>query len=280
MSNGKINNYMDEDIQQVEGNISQLAKMLRTTSKSEMSKIKSQGQHKIKRSNRYSVVEENKKDPLLDYVRPKKKCFIDFGLQQPRSTAQFLNKVHENRFTGNDFYQSESNLKKNLGFSSEPPACQKHMRQVNFSQMIKRADLFGDPSNSPYVVNQDDERALSQLIGVRQVESDPVKEKEKRYKNLFTNPNMAIKTFYKNDILKDKAHGTRPKIHGNLNMERAILREGTILKNKGFVITSLGRVLDASLLDENDPLRKKLEKQQQQRKQMSELANHQPPLNV
>jgi len=71
---------------------------------------------------------------------------------------------------------------------------------------------------------------------------------------------MAIKTFYKNDILKDKAHGTRPKIHGNLNMERAILREGTILKNKGFVITSLGRVLDASLLDENDPLRKKLEK--------------------
>tara|TARA_B110000305_G_C18901796_1_gene386715 strand:+ start:376 stop:477 length:102 start_codon:yes stop_codon:yes gene_type:complete len=33
--------------------------------------------------------------------------------------------------------------------------------------MIKRADLFGDPSNSPYVVNQDDERALSQLIGVR-----------------------------------------------------------------------------------------------------------------
>ena len=80
MSNGKINNYMDEDIQQVEGNISQLAKMLRTTSKSEMSKIKSQGQRKNNKSNRYSVVEENKKDPLLDYVRPKKKCFIDFGL--------------------------------------------------------------------------------------------------------------------------------------------------------------------------------------------------------
>lgn len=78
MSNGKINNYVDEEIQQVEGNISQLAKMLRSTSKSEISKSKAQ--RKLNRSNRYSVVEDIKKDPLLDYVRPKKKCFIDFGL--------------------------------------------------------------------------------------------------------------------------------------------------------------------------------------------------------
>ena len=251
--------------------------MLRTTSKSEMSKSKAQ--RKMNRSNRYSVVEEVKKDPLLDYVRPKKKCFIDFGLQQPRSTDQFLNKVHENRFTGNDFYQSESNLKKNLGFSSEPPACQKHMRQVNFSQMLKRVELFG-VGDSPYVVNEDDQRALSQLIGVKQVECDPVKEKEKRYRNLFTNPNMQIKKFYKNDLVIDKAHGTRPNVHGNHKMERQILRNGTILKHKGFIITSLGRVLDASLLDENDPLRKKLEKQQQHRKNIAELENHQPPLNV
>ena len=121
---------------------------------------------------------------------------------------------------------------------------------------------------------------MSQLIGVKQVESDPVKEKEKRYRNLFTNPNLAVKTFYKNDLVKDKAKCTRAKIHGNHKMETALLRDGTVLKHKGFIITSLGRVLDASLLDENDPLRKKLEKQQQQRKHAMELQNHQPALNV
>lgn len=131
-----------------------------------------------------------------------------------------------------------------------------------------------DPSNSPYIITEDDKRALSQLIGVKEVESDPVKEKEKRYRNLFTNPNLAVKTFYKNDLVKDKAAATRPKIKGNMNLERAILREGTVLKHKGFIITSLGRVLDASLLDENDPLRKKLEKQQLDRKKAMELKDH------
>lgn len=55
MSAGKINNYIDDDLQQVEGNISQLAKMLRTTSKSEISKAK---KGKFNRTNRYSLAEE------------------------------------------------------------------------------------------------------------------------------------------------------------------------------------------------------------------------------
>ena len=76
--------------------------------------------------------------------------------------------------------------------------------------MLKRQELFGETNNSPYVVNEDDMRAMSQLIGVKQVEADPVKEKEKRYRNLFTNPNMEYRNFYKNDLVKDRAKVTRP----------------------------------------------------------------------
>ena len=36
------------------------------------------------------------------------------------------------------------------------------------------------------------------------------------------------------------------------------MREGTVLRHKGLVMTSKGRKVDASLLDEDDPVRKKV----------------------
>ena len=52
-----------------------------------------------------------------------------------------------------------------------------------------------------------------------------------------------------------------------MEFEKNLLREGVVIRANGFVYTEKGRVIDTQLLDEEDPVRKKLEKRQQIRKE-------------
>ena len=75
---------------------------------------------------------------------------------------------------------------------------------------------------------------------------------------------ISTKTFlHKNDILKDPKQAVRKNTAiGNVQFVKGLLREGTILKSNGYIMTAKGRMIDSSLLDEEDPLRKKLEARQ------------------
>ena len=68
---------------------------------------------------------------------------------------------------------------------------------------------------------------------------------------------------YKNDLVKDPKMAVRRKTCvGNVQFDLGLLREGTVLKSNGFIMTDKGRMIDSSLLDEDDPVRKKLEERQ------------------
>lgn len=45
-----------------------------------------------------------------------------------------------------------------------------------------------------------------------------------------------------------------------VEFEKNLLREGVEIRANGFIYTDKGRIVDAELLDEEDPIRKKLEK--------------------
>ena len=59
-----------------------------------------------------------------------------------------------------------------------------------------------------------------------------------------------------------------------------MLREGVVIRANGFVYTEKGRNVDLELLDEEDPIRKKLEKRQQIRKDELSVKQNQPNLMV
>ena len=63
--------------------------------------------------------------------------------------------------------------------------------------------------------------------------------------------------------MKDIKACNRKKTSGPLvEFEKNLLREGVVIRAHGFVYTEKGRVIDTELLDEEDPVRKKLEKRQ------------------
>lgn len=72
---------------------------------------------------------------------------------------------------------------------------------------------------------------------------------------------ISKKTYlYKNDILKDPKIAVRKnQATGSVQFIRGLLRDGTVLKSNGYIMTAKGRMIDSSLLDEEDPLRAKLE---------------------
>ena len=72
---------------------------------------------------------------------------------------------------------------------------------------------------------------------------------------------ISKKTYlYTNDILKDPKTAVRKNTcTGNVQFVKGLLRDGTVLRSNGFIMTAKGRMIDSSLLDEDDPLRKKLE---------------------
>jgi hypothetical protein len=65
-----------------------------------------------------------------------------------------------------------------------------------------------------------------------------------------------------------------------VEFEKNLLREGVVIRANGYIYTDKGRMVDAELLDEEDPIRKKLEKRQQIRKEELSVKQNQPPLAV
>jgi hypothetical protein len=64
-------------------------------------------------------------------------------------------------------------------------------------------------------------------------------------------------------LVKDLKAANRKKITGPLvEFEKNLLRSGVEFRANGFIYTDIGRVVDTELLDEEDPIRKKLEKRQ------------------
>jgi hypothetical protein len=81
---------------------------------------------------------------------------------------------------------------------------------------------------------------------------------------LLENPFTKKTYLYKNELVKDPKMAVRRKTcGGSVQFNLGLLREGTVLKSNGFIMTDKGRMIDASLLDEDDPVRKKLEERQQ-----------------
>jgi hypothetical protein len=62
---------------------------------------------------------------------------------------------------------------------------------------------------------------------------------------------------YNNCLYNHSKNVIYPKCN-DVNFEKAMLREGTVLKQKGLIVTCYGREIDTELLDENDPQRKQL----------------------
>lgn len=67
---------------------------------------------------------------------------------------------------------------------------------------------------------------------------------------------------------------------GNVQFNLGLLREGTVLKSNGFIMTDKGRMIDSSLLDEDDPVRKKLEERQKRMEEEQQFKDSQPALKV
>lgn len=82
------------------------------------------------------------------------------------------------------------------------------------------------------------------------------------------NPNQTKGHFYKNELTKDLKACNSKKTSGPLvEFQKNLLRAGVVIRANGFIYTEKGRVIDTELLDEKDPVRKKLEKVQKMRKE-------------
>ena len=93
----------DDDEPRVTGTVSQLAKLVRHSTKDSMNKTTGNlGSFKNhKRVLRTSDQNEEKKDPseiFKEFIMPKHQSFIDFKRQQPRPQKN-EDKAHENRFS-------------------------------------------------------------------------------------------------------------------------------------------------------------------------------------
>jgi hypothetical protein len=102
-----------------------------------------------------------------------------------------------------------------------------------------------------------------------------------RIEQFLSNPNITNNQFYKNDLVKDLKACNRKKMTGPVvEFEKNLLRDGVVIRANGYIYTDKGRVVDAELLDEEDPIRKKLEKRQKIRKMELSVKQNQPPLMV
>ena len=164
------------------------------------------------------------KDPL-DLIRPRRSSFIDFSLQKDRPDINCkewgASDVNENRF--NPRYSSATNVK--------------HTREISFDKYISRKEnLFGATNNSPHVLSANDVKQLSKNIAPGEKEFIDLSQHRPKY--------------YKNDLVKDNSTCLRKSLpNEGIQFDKGLLRTGTVLRYKGFVITDKGKKVDTALLN-------------------------------
>ena len=99
-------------------------------------------------------------------------------------------------------------------------------------------------SHLNFFPTQDDNAQLEQQVG------EKFKENLKEY-GLTKSININNK-LYDYTLFNHSKKVLFPKTN-NVNFEKAMLREGTVLKQKGLIVTCYGREIDTNLLDDNDP---------------------------
>ena len=110
--------------------------------------------------------------------------------------------------------------------------------------MVRTGDIFGKSGcNSPHVLSHDDCRAMSQLVGYR----DPAVKKSFAFEDIYAHTTK----YAHNDLVKDTKLVVNQKVN-SYDFEKGMLREGTILRRKGFVITDKGKKVDPALLNKDD----------------------------
>ena len=155
----------------------------------------------------------------LEIRFPKRDALMDFSLQLDRPELS-QNNCHDSRFNYfdlNKISSSSANIK---------------TKTFNFEHQghRKSSDIFKTSTNCPYVVTEDDKKALAQQVRFRH-----------SYKNDF--PTDVKKVQYRK--LPSKS----------IDFNNQQLRDWTILKKNGFIVTPHGKYQDISLLDEDDPIR-------------------------
>ena len=102
--------------------------------------------------------------------------------------------------------------------------------------MSRRENLFDSPNNSPHVLNADDMMQLSKHIAPGEKEFIDIRKHRPKY--------------YKNDLVKDNSTCLRRSLPDHsIQFDKAMLRAGTVLRYKGFIITNKGKKVDTALLN-------------------------------
>lgn len=176
----------------------------------------------------------------LEIRYPKRDALMDFSLQLDRpDLAKFSNnQCHDSRFNYfdiNKISSSSTNIK---------------TKAFNFDHQghRKSSDIFKSTTNCPYVMTEDDKKALSQQVKFRH-----------SYKNDF--PTDVKKPLYRK--LPSKS----------IDFNNQLLRDWTILKKNGMIVTSEGKHQDISLLDEDDPIRVAVEAKKDQGEEVRKITN-------
>jgi len=85
-------------------------------------------------------------------------------------------------------------------------------------------------------MNADDIKQLSKRIGPGEKEFIDIRKHRPKY--------------YKNDLVKDNSDCLRRSLPGSsIQFDKGLLRAGTVLRYKGFIITEKGKKVDTALLN-------------------------------